>query len=269
MPLPLSKTSSFSGSSKEHPPEPSQASVASAFTTRRESSSSRNAAMGSFKAFVEIGRVCVISHGKDFGQLVVIADVVDQNRVRRTSGRRLADRRRDQAAEEENAPPSAALLLGGGGSPAAKQNSSSPTLGSELVARDRRPPISGGERALSTDQEGARGPTFLPCLARPLLHRRRRRRRRRSRHTRRASPWTGGSFRPPGHSPRPLYRVDGTTVGGLEEAVALLCGSATTHPSPPPLTKNQTDNRTHQNDTRPSATRPAWCARSSTSSSWP
>jgi hypothetical protein len=39
--------------------------------------------MGSFKAFVEIGRVCVISHGKEFGQLVVIADVVDQNRVRK------------------------------------------------------------------------------------------------------------------------------------------------------------------------------------------
>lgn len=37
--------------------------------------------MGSFKAFVEIGRVCVISHGKDFGKLVVIADVVDQNRA--------------------------------------------------------------------------------------------------------------------------------------------------------------------------------------------
>jgi hypothetical protein len=50
--------------------------------------------MGSFKAFVEIGRVCVISHGKDFGKLVVIADVVDQNRVRDSWARRSRGRAR-------------------------------------------------------------------------------------------------------------------------------------------------------------------------------
>ncbi|KAJ1692421.1 hypothetical protein LUZ63_009119 [Rhynchospora breviuscula] len=34
-----------------------------------------------FKRFVEIGRVALINYGKDYGRLVVIVDVVDQNRA--------------------------------------------------------------------------------------------------------------------------------------------------------------------------------------------
>jgi hypothetical protein len=34
-----------------------------------------------FKRFVEIGRVALVNYGKDYGRLVVIVDVVDQNRV--------------------------------------------------------------------------------------------------------------------------------------------------------------------------------------------
>lgn len=55
--------------------------------------------MGSFKAFVEIGRVCVISHGKEFGKLVVIADVVDQNRVRMPKRAREDEGRRHRESE--------------------------------------------------------------------------------------------------------------------------------------------------------------------------
>lgn len=34
-----------------------------------------------FKRYVEIGRVALINFGEDYGKLVVITDVVDQNRV--------------------------------------------------------------------------------------------------------------------------------------------------------------------------------------------
>ncbi|KNA12958.1 hypothetical protein SOVF_121590 [Spinacia oleracea] len=34
-----------------------------------------------FKRYVEIGRVALVNYGKDYGQLVVIVDVLDQNRV--------------------------------------------------------------------------------------------------------------------------------------------------------------------------------------------
>ncbi|CAA6673269.1 unnamed protein product [Spirodela intermedia] len=34
-----------------------------------------------FKRYVEIGRVALVNYGKDYGKLVVIVDVVDQNRV--------------------------------------------------------------------------------------------------------------------------------------------------------------------------------------------
>ncbi|KAF3571474.1 hypothetical protein F2Q69_00060383 [Brassica cretica] len=34
-----------------------------------------------FKRYVEIGRVALVNYGKDHGKLVVIVDVVDQNRV--------------------------------------------------------------------------------------------------------------------------------------------------------------------------------------------
>ncbi|KAI4357386.1 hypothetical protein L6164_001338 [Bauhinia variegata] len=34
-----------------------------------------------FKRFIEIGRVALINYGKDYGKLVVIVDVVDQNRA--------------------------------------------------------------------------------------------------------------------------------------------------------------------------------------------
>ncbi|PHT80418.1 hypothetical protein T459_18470 [Capsicum annuum] len=33
-----------------------------------------------FKRFVEIGRVALVNYGKDYGKLVVIVDVIDQNR---------------------------------------------------------------------------------------------------------------------------------------------------------------------------------------------
>ena len=35
-----------------------------------------------FKRYVEIGRVALVNYGKDYGRLVVIVDVLDQNRVR-------------------------------------------------------------------------------------------------------------------------------------------------------------------------------------------
>lgn len=35
-----------------------------------------------FKRYVEIGRVALVNYGKDYGKLVVIVDVIDQNRVR-------------------------------------------------------------------------------------------------------------------------------------------------------------------------------------------
>ncbi|XP_019460017.1 PREDICTED: probable 60S ribosomal protein L14, partial [Lupinus angustifolius] len=34
-----------------------------------------------FKRFVEIGRVALINYGKEYGRLVVIVDVIDQNRA--------------------------------------------------------------------------------------------------------------------------------------------------------------------------------------------
>lgn len=34
-----------------------------------------------FKRYVEIGRVALVNFGEDYGKLVVITDVVDQNRV--------------------------------------------------------------------------------------------------------------------------------------------------------------------------------------------
>jgi ribosomal protein L14E/L6E/L27E len=34
-----------------------------------------------FKRYIEIGRVCVCNYGSDYGKLVVIVDVVDQQRV--------------------------------------------------------------------------------------------------------------------------------------------------------------------------------------------
>ncbi|CAN4113701.1 unnamed protein product [Withania somnifera] len=34
-----------------------------------------------FKRFVEIGRVALVNYGKDYGKLVVIVDVIDQNRA--------------------------------------------------------------------------------------------------------------------------------------------------------------------------------------------
>lgn len=34
-----------------------------------------------FQRYVEIGRVAMINYGSDYGKLVVISDVVDQNRV--------------------------------------------------------------------------------------------------------------------------------------------------------------------------------------------
>lgn len=37
--------------------------------------------MQPFKRYVEIGRVALVNYGKDYGKLVVIVDVIDQNRV--------------------------------------------------------------------------------------------------------------------------------------------------------------------------------------------
>ncbi|KAL4558652.1 hypothetical protein LXL04_036853 [Taraxacum kok-saghyz] len=34
-----------------------------------------------FKRYVEIGRIALVNYGKDYGRLVVIVDVIDQNRV--------------------------------------------------------------------------------------------------------------------------------------------------------------------------------------------
>lgn len=35
-----------------------------------------------FSRYVEIGRIALISYGEEYGKLVAIVDVVDQNRVR-------------------------------------------------------------------------------------------------------------------------------------------------------------------------------------------
>lgn len=34
-----------------------------------------------FQRYVEVGRVAIVNYGADYGKLVVITDVVDQNRV--------------------------------------------------------------------------------------------------------------------------------------------------------------------------------------------
>ena len=38
-----------------------------------------------FRRYVEIGRIAVINYGEEYGKLVVISDVVDQNRVSPTT----------------------------------------------------------------------------------------------------------------------------------------------------------------------------------------
>ncbi|KAI4378993.1 hypothetical protein MLD38_016403 [Melastoma candidum] len=48
---------------------------------RRENPNRRRHAKMPFKRFVEIGRVALVNYGKDYGRLVVIVDVVDQNRA--------------------------------------------------------------------------------------------------------------------------------------------------------------------------------------------
>lgn len=35
-----------------------------------------------FKRYMEIGRVAFINYGPEYGQLVVVSDILDQNRVR-------------------------------------------------------------------------------------------------------------------------------------------------------------------------------------------
>jgi len=45
------------------------------------SNGARPVVLQPFKRFVEIGRVALVNYGKDYGRLVVIVDVVDQNRV--------------------------------------------------------------------------------------------------------------------------------------------------------------------------------------------
>ena len=44
-----------------------------------------------FKRYVEIGRVALINYGPDCGKLVVISDVVDQNRVREREDHQLVE----------------------------------------------------------------------------------------------------------------------------------------------------------------------------------
>ena len=34
-----------------------------------------------FQRYVEIGRVAIVNYGPDYGKLVVISDIVDQNKV--------------------------------------------------------------------------------------------------------------------------------------------------------------------------------------------
>ncbi|KAG4954411.1 hypothetical protein JHK87_040005 [Glycine soja] len=42
-----------------------------------------------FKRYVEIGRVAQINYGKEYGRLIVIVDVIDQNKMLRPSERRV------------------------------------------------------------------------------------------------------------------------------------------------------------------------------------
>ena len=44
-----------------------------------------------YSRYVEIGRVALVNYGPEYGKLVVITDVVDQNRVRRAVERGLID----------------------------------------------------------------------------------------------------------------------------------------------------------------------------------
>ena len=63
-----------------------------------------------FQRYVEVGRVAMVNYGDEYGKLVVISDVVDQNRVRRARMRRRR-RRRDAAgaAGAGASPPSAPI----------------------------------------------------------------------------------------------------------------------------------------------------------------
>ena len=56
-----------------------------------------------FKRYVEIGRVALVNYGEDYGKLVVISDVVDQNRCSR-----LADRSDSMQQEQQQQRPWAA-----------------------------------------------------------------------------------------------------------------------------------------------------------------
>lgn len=38
-----------------------------------------------FKRYVEVGRIAMVNFGDDYGKLVVISDVLDQNRVSATA----------------------------------------------------------------------------------------------------------------------------------------------------------------------------------------
>jgi len=64
-----------------------------------------------FQRYVEIGRVAMVSYGAEYGKLVVITDVVDQNKVNRYPnalgclrfGKELVQGRESSSIVQENA----------------------------------------------------------------------------------------------------------------------------------------------------------------------
>ncbi|THU69434.1 hypothetical protein C4D60_Mb08t14380 [Musa balbisiana] len=51
-----------------------------------------------FKRYVEIGRVALVNYGKEYGRLVVIVDVIDQNRRGGAIRQELAKLKKENAA---------------------------------------------------------------------------------------------------------------------------------------------------------------------------
>lgn len=129
--------------------------------------------MGSFKAFVEIGRVCLISHGKEFGKLVVIADVVDQNRVRNRARTRGQDERRHRHRRERERMASRRRVAR---RPPSLDRAPPAAARSELCIRARRTPSWRGDQAPGSPaavagaigrEGGGGGAFFLPHALSP------------------------------------------------------------------------------------------------------
>ena len=70
-----------------------------------------------FKRYVEIGRVAMVNYGPEYGKLVVISDVVDQNRVSRAQSSSFGAPRPPHAGEQQCSTPTAAPCAAVSGRP--------------------------------------------------------------------------------------------------------------------------------------------------------